>query len=42
MKLNYFLLITAIGSILRCLAEYRKHEVKEELLRQIREQMAGN
>jgi len=42
MELNYTLLITAIGPILRCLAEYRKHEVIEEFLRQIREQMAGN
>ena len=35
MELNYTLLFTAIGPILRCLAECRKHEVKEEFLRQI-------
>jgi len=42
MELSYTMIITAIGPILRHLAEYRKHEVKEEFLSQIREQMAGN
>jgi hypothetical protein len=42
MELNYALLITAVGLILRDLAKYRTHEVKEKFLRQIREKLAGN